>query len=289
MTAGLTERYVSANGIRFHVLEAGAGPLVLLLHGFPEFSYSWHRQLPALAAAGLHAVAPDLRGYNLSDKPPDVRDYRLRTLVADVAGLISALGAERAVVVGHDWGGAIAWKFAMLHRELLERLAILNAPHPAAFARELRRPRQWLRSWYILYFQVPWLPELGLSAGHAHFLKRTLRTEPVSPDAFTDEDIRLYREALMRPGALAAALNYYRALFRCPGELRHGNRTITAPTLLIWGERDPYLGVGMTDNLTRWVPNLRVERIANASHWVQNDAPQRVNELLVDFLRPLRD
>ena len=127
-------RHITANGIRLHVVEAGAGPLVILLHGFPEFSYSWRRQLPALAEAGFRAVAPDLRGYNESERPPRVRDYRLRHLVDDVAGLIAAYGAKQAAIVGHDWGGVIAWKFAMLRPDLVERLVILNAPHPAAFA-----------------------------------------------------------------------------------------------------------------------------------------------------------
>lgn len=280
-----TARHITANGIRLHIMEAGAGPLVILLHGFPEFSYSWRRQLPALAAAGLHAVAPDLRGYNESERPPSVRDYRLRHLVDDIAGLIAALGEQRAVVVGHDWGGAIAWKLAMLRPGLIERLVILNAPHPAAFARELRRPKQWLRSWYMLFFQLPWLPELLLSAGDFAFLARTLRYDPVSHDAFNPDDVRQYKRAFARRGALIAAINYYRAVGRYPGELRRGNRIITAPTLLIWGERDRYLGIGMTEKLTRWVPNIQVSRIANASHWVQNDAPEEVNRLLIDFLR----
>jgi epoxide hydrolase 4 len=281
-----THRRLAVNGLRLHLVEAGAGPLVVLLHGFPEFWYSWRRQLPALAAAGFHAVAPDLRGYNESDKPPNVRDYRLRHLVDDVAGLIAALGERQVHIVGHDWGGVIAWKLAMLRPELVHRLVILNAPHPAAFARELRRPAQWLRSLYMLLFQFPWLPECLLSARDFTLLARTLRREPVSPDAFTAADVAHYKHALARPGALTAALNYYRAMFRYPSELRRGFRPIAAPTLLIWGERDRYLGIGMTEGLTRWVPNLQVVRIPNASHWVQNDAPARVNELLLDFLRP---
>jgi pimeloyl-ACP methyl ester carboxylesterase len=277
-------RRVTTNGIRLHILEAGAGPLVILLHGFPEFSYSWRRQLPALAAAGLHAVAPDMRGYNLSDRPKHVRDYRGQHLVDDVAGLIAALDAERAAIVGHDWGGAIAWKVAMVRPDLVERLVILNAPHPAAFLRELRRPRQWLRSWYILFFQLPWLPERMLSARDYSRIARTLRREPVSQGAFSAEDVQLYKQAYSQPGALTAMINYYRALVRYPGEVRRGNRVIEAPTLVIWGERDRYLGVGMTEHLERCVPNVQVVRIPDASHWVQNDAPERVNRLMVEFL-----
>jgi epoxide hydrolase 4 len=282
-----THRHVLVNGMRLHVVEAGTGPLVVLLHGFPEFWYSWRRQLPVLAAAGFHAVAPDLRGYNESARPTDVRDYRLRCLVDDVVGLIAALGAGRAVVVGHDWGGVIAWKLAMLRPDLLERLVILNSPHPVAFARELRKPAQWLRSSYILFFQIPWLPECLLSAGDFTLLARAFREEPISCDAFTAEDVVYYKRALGKRGALTAALHYYRALARYPLELRRGNRPIATKTLLIWGERDRYLGVGMTEGLAKWVPNLQVARIPDASHWVQNDAPAIVNTLLLEFLRPM--
>jgi pimeloyl-ACP methyl ester carboxylesterase len=283
----LASRHVATNGIRLHLLEAGAGPLVILLHGFPEFSYSWRRQLPVLAAAGYHAVAPDLRGYGASDRPSSVRDYRLRYLIADVAGLIIALGAERAAIVGHDWGGVIAWKLAMQRPDLVERLAILNSPHPAAFRRALRRPMQWLRSSYMLFFQLPWLPECLFSAGNFRLFARMLRYEPVSRGAFTADDVRHYQRAFAQRGALTAALNYYRALGRYPAEMRRGERVVTAPTLVIWGERDRYLGVEMTKGLARWVPNVQVVRIPDASHWVQNDSPERVNELLLDFLRPM--
>lgn len=279
-----THRHLVANGLRLHCVEAGTGPLVVLLHGFPEFWYSWRRQLPVLAEAGFHAVALDLRGCNESARPPNVRDYRIRCLVDDVAGLITALGKERAVVVGHDWGGVIAWKLAMLRPDLLERLVILNSPHPVAFARAMRKPAQWLRSSYMLFFQIPWLPECLLSAGDFTLLARTFRREPVNGDAFTAEDVVYYKRALGKRGALTAALNYYRALLRYPSELRRGSRPILTRTLLIWGERDRYLGVGMTEGLGKWVPNLRVARILDASHWVQNDAPERVNALLLDFL-----
>jgi len=280
-----THRHLVVNGVRLHFVDAGTGPLVVLLHGFPEFWYSWRRQLPVLAKAGFHAVALDLRGYNESARPPNVRDYRIRCLVDDVAGLIAALGEKRAVVVGHDWGGVIAWKLAMRRPDLLERLVILNSPHPVAFARALRNPAQWLRSSYMLFFQIPWLPECLLSAGDFTLLARTLRSEPVNGDAFTAEDVVLYKRALGKRGALTAALNYYRALLRYPSELRRDNRPIATPTLLIWGEGDRYLGVGMTEGLGKWVPNLRVAKIPDASHWVQNDAPERVNTLLLDLLR----
>jgi pimeloyl-ACP methyl ester carboxylesterase len=274
------------NGVRHHFIEAneaGCGPLVVLLHGFPEFWYSWRHQIPALARAGFRVVAPDLRGYNQSEKPQGVKNYRLSLLVEDVACLIRELGETRASVVGHDWGGALAWAFAMRRPDLVDRLAVLNAPHPAAFRREMRNPRQWLRSWYMFFFQLPYLPEWWLQANHYALLESMMRLQPARPGAFTEDDIRRYKEALAQPGARTATVNWYRALFRYPGEMKEV-KPILAPTLLVWGERDPYLGVNMTRGLERWVPDLRVVRLPGVSHWVQNDEPAEVNRLLLEFL-----
>lgn len=277
-----THREAVVDGVRLHYVEAGEGPLVILLHGFPEFWYEWRFQIPALAAAGFRVIAPDLRGYNLSDKPRGVGSYRVDALVEDVAALIRHVGVERAHVVGHDWGGVIAWYLPMLHPELVERLAVLNAPHPAAFRRELRRPDQLFRSSYVAFFQFPWAPEAAFRANDFALLEHVFRTEPARPGAYTDEDVRLYKEAMARPGALTASLNYYRAAVRhSPPRVRR----IDAPTLLIWGERDPHLVVRLTEGVERWVPDLRVERIPEASHWVAVDEPERVNRLLADFLR----
>jgi pimeloyl-ACP methyl ester carboxylesterase len=274
------------NGVRLHYVEAGRGPLVVLLHGFPEFWYSWRHQLPALAAAGYHAVAPDMRGYNLSEKPPGVRSYRIEALTDDVTALIRHFHAPRATVVGHDWGGVVAWNAPLRAPALVERLIVLNAPHPAAFARALRGSAQLLRSWYAFAFQLPVLPELALSAFNFAAVGRLLRTDPVHRGAFTEDDIRRYKRALGRPGALTAAINYYRAaLRRNPAELLRDPGRIEQPALLIWGEQDRALGVQLTEGLERWAPTIRVERIRDASHWVQNDVPARVNDLLLDFLR----
>jgi pimeloyl-ACP methyl ester carboxylesterase len=275
------------NGVRLHYVEAGTGPLVVLLHGFPEFWYSWRRQIPALAAAGFRVLAPDLRGYNLSAKPAGVRHYRLERLTGDVAGLIEHAGAERAAVAGHDWGGGIAWTLAMHQPRWVERLIILNAPHPAAFLRELRTLGQLRKSWYMFFFQLPLLPELWIRAGNYVALERVFRAPPVHPGAFTDEDVARYRQALARPGALTAAINYYRAAFRHSLRGAAGSaRRIEVPTLLIWGEQDRYLGIRLTEGLDRWVPDIRVVRLPEASHWVQLDAPEEVNRLMIDFLRP---
>jgi pimeloyl-ACP methyl ester carboxylesterase len=292
----LAHRYADLGDVRLHYVEAGTGPPVVLLHGFPEFWYSWRYQIPALAAAGFHAVAPDMRGYNWSDKPSSVHSYRVEVLAHDVERLIRACGATRAAVVGHDWGAIVAWWFAMLHPERLTRLAILNVPHPAytlepGLMRAAGVPvwRQLLRSWYVFFFQLPGLPEAMLRAGTFAAVRRTLRRDPVRPDAFTDADITRYVEALAQPGALTATVNYYRALLRRnPGAMHARLRRIEAPVLVIWGERDRYLEAGLADPPRRWVPNARVERLPDASHWVQLDRPERVNALLLEFLAPTK-
>jgi epoxide hydrolase 4 len=272
------------NGVRLHYVEAGAGPLVVLLHGFPEYWYSWHRQIGPLVAAGFRVLAPDMRGYNLSDKPGGVRAYRAEALMADVAGLIRHAGESSATVIGHDWSGVLAWLLPLHYPDMVRNRVILNAPHPAAFRRELRRGfNQLRRSWYVFFFQLPLLPEALMRAGDFALLRRMLTRQPVRPGAFSAEDIAHYRRALAQPGALTAAINWYRAAFRRrprPGEDAPSN----VPTLLIWGERDAFLSLRLTEGLEQWAPNLRIERIADASHWVQNDAPERVNELILEFL-----
>lgn len=277
-------RVRTVNGVRLHCVEAGSGPVVVLLHGFPEFWYSWRHQIPALARARFRAIAPDLRGYNESERPAGVSSYRVATLVEDIAGLIGETGEEPACVVGHDWGGLIAWRLAALRPELVRRLAILNAPHPAAYRTELKHNLgQWLRSSYIMLFQVPWLPERLLRTGDFAMLGRAWRRQPVYAGAFTSEEIAAYKDALRRPGGLRAPIHYYRAALRHPGDLRDGPQAIGVPTLLIWGEQDPYLSSTLPERARPWVADLRIERIPDASHWVQNDVPDRVNGLLIDF------
>jgi pimeloyl-ACP methyl ester carboxylesterase len=272
--------------VKLHCVEAGAGPIVVLLHGFPEHWYAWRHQIPALAAAGFRVLAPDMRGYNLSDKPRGVRHYRLDVLARDVVELIRHAGATRAHVIGHDWGGLVAWRVAMSHPTVVERLVVLNAPHPGVVCRGLFRNGQLKRSRYILFFQVPRLAERRFARGDFAILRRSLRRDPVRPGAFSEEEIQRYVEAMRRPGALTAALNYYRAIFRAaPLLLFKSHPRIDVPVLLIWGERDRYLGRHLIDGTERWVGDLRVERIAEASHWVQADAPERVNALLLEHLR----
>jgi pimeloyl-ACP methyl ester carboxylesterase len=286
LNSRVVHREAEVNGVRLHYAEAGHGPPVVLLHGFPDFWYGWRRQIPALAEAGYRVIAPDLRGYNLSEKPKGMKEYRLEALAEDVAALIRSVGAGPAAVAGHDWGGVIAWRLPMLHPELVEKLIVLNAPHPGTWLREVWKPRQLLRSGYQLFFQIPRLPEAWIRANDFAVLRAVLKHDPARRDAFTGEDIGYYVEAMARPGALTASLNYYRAnARRNPLPLLRSFRPTDTPTLLIWGMKDRYLGPWFTEGLETWAPRLRVERLPDASHWVTADEPVRVNRLILEFLR----
>lgn len=281
----LEDRYADLGDVRLHYVEAGEGPLVVLLHGFPQFHHMWRHQIPALVEAGFRVVAPDMRGYNLSDKPDGIEHYRIEELVRDVEQLIVERGEERASVIGHDWGAIVAWFVAMQHPGLVEKLGILNVPHPARFLTGLMMPGQLLRSFYVFLFQVPRIPEKLLSAGGFAVLRAGFRRDPARPGAISAQDVERYVEALSRPGALTAAINYYRALFRNPSGTRGLLGEIEAPTLVIWGEGDAFLSRKLAEPGPLWVPNLRVERLPDASHWVAEDRPEKVNALLLGFLK----
>ncbi|WP_115862641.1 alpha/beta fold hydrolase [Halorussus litoreus] len=289
-----THEQAVVGDVRLHYVTAGDpdDPLVVLLHGFPEFWYSWRRQIPALADAGFRVVAPDMRGYNRSEKPHGVGSYGTDELVGDVVGLIEQFDRERAHVVGHDWGGVVAWETAIREPETVDSLAVLNAPHTGRYRDELRESaEQRRRSLYALYFQLPRLPEFTLGARGGTGVAAMLRAT-AAPGAFEEADLRRYREAACRPGALTAMLNYYRAAFREGvreevSALLGGSRPdrrVRVPTLLVWGEQDAALSTELTEGLARWVPDLRVERFPEASHWVQNERPEAVNDLLSGFL-----
>ena len=282
----LTHRYARVGHLDIHYVEAGDGPLVVLLHGFPEFWYSWRHQIPALVAAGFRVIAPDLRGYNESSKPPSVESYRIAEVVRDVAGLIAQSGDVPCAVVGHDWGGVVAWYLPMIHPEQVSKLIMLNSPHPVPLSRELRRStRQKLAMTYQLYMQPPKVPEFFMRRFRFAILRRALRRLAKRPGAFTDADLDRYVDAWRQRGALTAMTNYYRALRTSRGELRQLVRRIDIPTLLIWGLQDPVFLRETTENFGDWVTNLRVERLAEAGHFVQSDEPERVNALMVEFLR----
>jgi pimeloyl-ACP methyl ester carboxylesterase len=281
-TAPRSQR-IRGDGLDLHVMMLGEGPPVILLHGFPETGHTWRHQLPALAAAGFAAWAPNLRGYPPSAIPRARADCALPHLVRDIAALARATGHPRIHLVGHDWGGIIAWAFAGAHPELLDRLVVLNAPHMEVYFEKLWRSSQFLRSGYVGLFQLPVLPESMLSAG-GYRLLRQMFTLTQHGHAYGKADIDEYVKALSAPGALRAALDYYRANMR-PGAMDLARARVRNETLVIWGERDPALGTFLLDGLQRHVPRLQVHRLPGAGHWVQNEAPDEVNRLLVDFLK----
>ena len=278
--AGLREGYARVGEAELHYVEAGDGPLVVLLHGFPEFWYGWRQQIEPLVKAGFRVVAPDLRGYTLASRLEGYKKYTADKPAEDIRGLIHELGEESAMVVGHDWGGSVAWTLAMNHPEVVDRLVILNAAHPRKLNEGLKNPRQLLRSWYFFYFQFPWLPERRARRWHWRFFKRFLRD---ARPQYTADELDRYVEAWSRPGVATAMIDYYRAAVRLGS--KQEVHPVSAPTLVIWGEGDRYLGKKLAEPHAEDVPNLdRVERLPNASHWVHHDEAERVNELLVDFL-----
>jgi len=283
--------YADVNGVRLHYVTAGAGPLIVFVHGFPEFWYMWRRQLEEFAR-DHQAVAPDMRGYNLSSKPADVAAYEVRHLVGDLRALADHLGHRRFVLVGHDWGGAAAWAFAIAHPDRLERLVIVNAPHPGVFAREIREnPAQQQASRYMLVFRSPEAEALLAEHGYAR-LVRMFRED--LGERFTEADRAAYVEAWSQPGALTGSLNYYRAsplyppIGDDPGaravQLDPADFMVRVPTLVVWGMRDQALLPGNLDGLQACVPDLRVERLPEASHWVMHEQPERLNRLIREFI-----
>lgn len=274
------------DGVHLQVAVAGEGPPVILLHGFPEGRRSWWRQWTPLVEAGFSVLTPELRGYGESDRPLARRDYHLRHLVADVAALVRWTGYPRAHIAGHDWGGIIAWSFAGAHPELLNRLAILNAPHMRLYYEQVWRSPQLLRSWYVLFFLLPYLPEKAIAARDFAALRRMFRDMPVQRGAFSETEIEAYVRAFSDPGALTAALNYYReALLGRDGTALAVQAQIAADTLVLWGERDLALDRCLLRGLDRVAPRVQVHRIPHAGHWVQNEVPGEVNRALVEFFR----
>jgi len=282
---GAGRLFVPANGLDFEVFEAGEGDrLALLLHGFPQHAVSWHNQIPVLTGLGYRVWAVNQRGYGGTSRPPGREDYGLENLTGDVAGLIDASGARSVTLIGHDWGAMVAWVFAIRRIRPLERLVILNVPHPLCFRRALKTWEQRRKSWYVGFFQLPVLPELLLTAGAGRLLIRSLRRGTRKRDAFPDGVLEIYRANVTAPGAATAMLNWYRAAAR-DGKAAHDLDTpVETPTLIIWGEQDVALSLACLDGTERYVRDLRIERLPGISHFVQEDAPREVNRLLAGFL-----
>ncbi len=277
---------VPTNGITLQVAQAGPGdgPLMVLLHGFPEFWYGWKKHLPPLATAGFRVWAPDQRGYNASDKPPHVSDYRLDTLAADVVGLIDAAGREKAMLVGHDWGAAVAWWFASNFPERLDKLVILNVPHPLVMRRLLRTSiRQLMRSWYIFLIQIPKLPEWGGRRNNWDSVVQAMRTSSL-PGTFSEADFDEYRRAWSQPDAYSAMLNWYRAMFRY-GAHPPKHKRIAPPTLMLWGKQDKFIRPEGAEMSLALCDRGELVFFDDNTHWLQHERPAEICRRIVEFCR----
>lgn len=287
----IENNFVKTNGIQLHYVTAGTGPLVIFLHGFPECWYAWRYQMLALADQ-FRVVALDLRGFNKSDKPKGIKPYSLLTLAEDIYGVIKGLGEQKAIVVSHDWGSGVAWQLAMTYPDVVEKLVIMNCPHQAVFFERLRKDIKKLKyCWYILFYQLPWLPELLWRFKNAKFLAYLIRKFAIRQDNISDEDLTFLRNAFSQPSAINRALNYYRALLRDQIKYGWSKRKlndwpkIKAPTLLLWAENDIFQD---EDVFTGMEPlfdsTLKVIPVKNCGHWMQQEQPELVNGYLQKFL-----
>ena len=284
VSSGTFHELAFSNGsTQLHAIVAGPkdGPVVLLLHGFPEFWYGWHKQIEPLAAAGFRVIVPDQRGYNLSSKPRGVAPYALNELVSDVIAIADRLGQQKLFLAGHDWGAAVAWSAALLHPERIAKLAILNVPHPSVMRRYVyTRAPQMLRSWYIFFLQLPLLPEALLSSCDFRVAARALQGSS-RPGTFSTDDLAQYRAAWSQPGALTGMINWYRAAVRY--RIPFPDRTVRVPTRILWGERDRFLMAEMAHESLRYCAEGELFTFAEASHWLQHEEPEKVSQRLVEF------
>jgi pimeloyl-ACP methyl ester carboxylesterase len=290
MSAHLEHKMVSTNGVNLHTVFAGPqdGRPVILLHGFPEFWRGWLKQIDPLANAGYKVIVPDQRGYNLSDKPKGVSAYNIDTLAWDIIGIIDTIVQEKAFIVGHDWGAAVAWHLATYYPERVAKMVILNVPHPVIMIQTLKKSFAQLRkSWYIFFFQIPWLPECLLSRNNAQVACQLLRRSS-KPDTFSAEDLEFYRQAWARPGALTAMINWYRNAIRGGFSTRIQTpfefSRIIPPTLMLWGKRDMALGHEMAQPSIDLCDEGKLIYFEDATHWLQHDEAEKVVEHLLDFL-----
>jgi epoxide hydrolase 4 len=275
--------YIITNGIKLHYVTQGEGKLMLMLHGFPEFWYSWRHQIPEFAK-DYKVVALDLRGYNESDKPQALEAYNIKELRQDIAGVITGLGYENCILVGHDWGGAIAWNFAYHYPQMVEKLIALNIPHPAKLVEGLRMPQQLLKSWYIFFFQLPFLPELLIQSNDYQLIAEAFQGMAIDKSTFNQADLEAYKDAAAKRGALTAMVNYYRNIFQGLFQDSTKEMKLDIPTLIIWAENDAALSKELTYETTKYVKNLTLKYIPNCSHWVQQEQPQLVNQYMREFL-----
>ena len=285
--APLEYRALDINGIALHVVLAGPtnGEPLIFLHGFPEFWFGWRRQIDHFVTGGYRVIIPDQRGYNLSDKPTGIASYSIEVLAKDVVGILDSVAGSKAFVVGHDWGAAVAWFLAAQYPDRIRRTAMLTVPHPRVFLRNLfMNPAQLRKSWYTLFFQLPWLPEFKLRSRNWASLVGVLRdTSP--PGVFSNSDLEQYKESWEKRGALTAMLNWYRAALVRPSKLAldpQGSR-VKVPALLIWGKQDQFAVETMARESLRYCDDGHLEIIETASHWVQHEEPTKVSDLISQF------
>ncbi|WP_404467003.1 alpha/beta fold hydrolase [Planococcus rifietoensis] len=276
---------IETNGIRLHAAVAGPedGELVVLLHGFPEFSYGFHHQMEELAASGYRVAVPDQRGYHLSDKPEQIEDYTINKLSDDIAGLIEAFGETSAIVIGHDWGGAVAWHLAASKPEYVKKLIAINIPHQTAMPRVfMKNPLQWLKSSYMAFFQLPEVPEKLMAANDFESMKQAMKGT-ARPDAFTDQELERYKDAWSQPGALTGMLNWYRAI-RKGSLLQMPKAPLRMPVRIIWGLGDQFLSPMLATESLKFCENAELVWVGEATHWVHHEQPEIVNRLIKEFL-----
>jgi pimeloyl-ACP methyl ester carboxylesterase len=281
----ITHAYIPTNGITLHVAQAGDenAPLALLLHGFPEYWGLWEAQIAFLVKSGFRVFAPDQRGYNTSDKPRWIADYTLDQLALDIVGLIDAAGREKATIIAHDWGGMVAWWIGVKHGARIEKLAIFNAPHPHVFMQTVRSsPEQQRASRYVDFFQLPWLPEIVLSAFDFYIPAKTMRDSAAHPDTFTDAILGQYKAAWRQPRALRSMINWYRALYQRPSPAPASYR-VSVPTMLVWGTLDRWLTQPMAQASVDLCDSGLLHMVEDGTHWIPQEAPEKTNQFLSEF------
>ena len=288
----MQSQFIQTNNITLHVMTDGPenGTPIVLLHGFPEFHYGWKNQIPALVEAGFRVIVPDQRGYNLSDKPKGISAYDVDMLAKDIVGLVDHFGIQKARLVGHDWGAVVAWTVAINHSERVEKLAILNVPHPDVMTDfVLNNPAQRKKSWYVFFFQIPWFVEWTLSKNNFEYLARML-TRSGRKNTFTEADVAEYKKAWSQKGALTGMLNWYRAamhrgLHSAFSRKKSPARRVHVPTIMLWGKRDVALSSEMAQPSINLCDQGELTFFEKSTHWVQHDASEEVNQKLIEFLR----
>ena len=280
----LRERFIETNGVKLHVMEAGPedGPMILFLHGFPEFWWAWRKQLPYFADKGYRVVAPDQRGYNLSDKPEGVAAYNIDKLAKDMIGLLDAYGQKQVYLVGHDWGASVSWWLALKYPDRFRKLVILNVPHPKIMAKNVfTNTAQMQRSWYIFFFQIPGAVDRLAAAGDYEWVLQLITTS-ANPGTFSPAELEEYRKAFRQPGAFTAMVNWYRAMIQTQSEPPR-SFDVTVPMIFMWGEEDVAMLTEMADQSMRYCKQGRLIKLPGVSHWIQHEAADKVNAQIAEF------